>query len=96
MDEWINTDTGSLRAFYICAANNRGKSRPCGTAMPSRAWGRKYAAITAKDQKWYCGVCGCRYNATWGMLVEISNMGGNPGSFFFLADCPTFQIEDIK
>ena len=30
------------------------------------------------------------------MLVEVNNRGGNPGSFFFLAGCPSFQIEDIK
>ena len=47
--------------------------------------------VGAKWQKWYCLTCGCKYNASWGMLIEFRY---DHVSSFMCAECPDFDAEE--
>ena len=36
-DEWVSSEHGTLRAWYVCLQDGGGKSPPCGTIMPSKS-----------------------------------------------------------
>ena len=93
MDEWVCTKVGKMRAYYFCKRDNRGTTPPCGTIIASKMWARKNEDITLAGQKLYCCMCGCKYNANDGMIIEIHKNGH---SYFMMAPCPPWEIEDIR
>ena len=82
-DEWVNTENGGLRAWYVCLQDWGGTCAPCGTVMPSKQWTPRFA----------CVCCGTKYRINYGMLVEVHTKWA---STFRLADGFPGDVEDIR
>ena len=92
-DEWVNTKTGSLRAWYVCLQDWGGTWGVCGTVMPSKQWKRKFEDVGASKQRWYCVCCQTRFRTSYGMLVEVHTRGV---STFMLAEVSNRDVEDVR
>ena len=92
-DEWVNTKSGALRAWYVCLQDWGESYPPCGTVMPSKQWKRKFEEVGATKQKWYCVCCTTRFRTAYGMLVEVRAKGI---STFMLAEVTDKDVEDIR
>ena len=92
-DEWVQTASGALRAWYICLQDCKGTQPPCGTLIPSKTWKRRYEDMSASKQKWYCVCCETRYRTKYGMLVEVHAKGL---STFMLAEVSNKDVEDVR
>lgn len=53
---------------------------------------------TKTKQRWYCPVCGCKYKASWGMMIQIVTDFETPRALDFncRAEVPDHDIEDLK
>ncbi len=65
---------GSILSVFVCLGNN-GWER-CASATGSKRWLQKHADPLARKQAWYCPVCGCRYKASWGLVLEFLLVSG--------------------
>ena len=92
-DEWVSCEKGFLRAWYGCFHTKKNTVPKCGTVMASKRWGRKFKDPAAPKQKYYCCICGCRFNTCFGMLVQIMCKGV---STFALAPVSNHDVEDIR
>ena len=52
-DEWVNTESGQLKAWCVCLQAWGGQYPPCGTVMPATHWEREFEDIGTPTQKWY-------------------------------------------
>jgi hypothetical protein len=97
---------GGISSWYICMAKTEygpppaWSPAPCLRVTPSKDWGRKFQDPLAVKQKYYCPrkTCECKYNASWGQLVEISRVGaqGLLERFYVRADVPSWDVEDVR
>ena len=92
-DEWVNTESGALRAWYVCLCDWGGQYPPCGTVMPAKQWSRKFEDVGSSRQKWYCVCCKTRFRTAYGMLVEVHTRGI---STFMLAEVSNKDVEDVR
>ena len=92
-DEWVETPSGALRAWYVCRQTFGGQYAECGTLIPSKMWKRKHQDIASSKQKWYCVCCETRYRTKYGMLVEVHAKGL---STFMLAEVSNTDAEDVR
>ena len=92
-DEWVNTKTGALRAWYVCLQDWGGTWGVCGTVMPSKQWKRKFDDVRPSKQRWYCVCCQTRFRTSYGMLVEVHTRGV---STFMLAEVSNRDVEDVR
>lgn len=92
-DEWVNTEHGKLRAWYVCLQTFGGTYPPCGTVMPSKQWKRRFDDIGSSKQRWYCVCCGSRFKVAFGMLIEVHTKGV---STFMLAEVSNKDVEDVR
>ena len=92
-DEWVQTERGHLRAWYVCMCTHGGTYPPCGTVMAAKHWARKFDAPTAVRQKWYCVCCATRFRTAYGMLVQFSLRGH---TMFCWAPVSNADIEDVR
>ena len=91
--EWVNTESGALRAWYLCLQDWGGSYPPCGTVMPSKQFQRQFEEVGVTKQKWYCVCCTTRFRTAYGMLVEVRTKGV---STIMLAEVPNMDVEDIR
>ena len=76
-DDWVSVpfDDGGLptiRFYFVCKATHGGP-KPCFhmyTSRGSRGLSHKLDTST-REKAWHCKVCGARYEASWGCLVEF-------------------------
>ena len=92
-DEWVETESGAIRAWYVCLQDWGETYPPCGTVMPSKQWKRKFEEVGASKQKWYCVCCTTRFRTSYGMLVEVRAKGI---STFMLAEVTNKDVEDVR
>ena len=109
----ISDQAGRLtvfRAYYICKGNGwrMGPTSEwlsgCNSMTVSKVWKKRWpdeanGQMSEKTkQRWYCPVCGGRYKASWGMMIQIVTDFDTPKAVDFncLAEVPSFDIEDIK
>jgi hypothetical protein len=92
-DEWVSCEKGFLRAWYGCFHTKKGYVPKCGTVMASKRRGRKFQDPAATNPKYYCCICGCRFNTSFGMFVQIICKGI---STFALAPVSNHDVEDIR
>ena len=91
--EWVNTESGALRAWYVCLQDWGGQYPPCGTVMPAKQWKHKFENIGASKQKWYCVCCAARLRTPFRMLVEVRTKGV---SSFMLGEVTNKDVEDVR
>ena len=91
--EWVNTESGALRAWYLCLQDWGGSYPPCGTVMPSKQFQRQFEEVGVTKQKWYCVCCTTRFRTAYGMLVEVRTKGV---STFMLAEVTNKDVEDVR
>ncbi len=93
-DEWVTLTCGSkkghFRAFYLCMSGGADK---CGTVILNKVWLRRREDPLKAKQRWYCGCCGARYKATFGMLTETYYGGEH---FFAQEEIPNQDVEDVR
>ena len=78
-----------VNIYYICQRkwDAQGLDR-CNAASKSEGWSPKSDDPNAPAQRWYCPVCGARYRAAYGVLVEILLKGDTEKAIYCKADLP--------
>jgi hypothetical protein len=97
-DEWTEVaGLGALRSWYLCRSG--GSAWPCGGLHLSKVWSTLHPNALARGQRYYCCLCGSRYRASWGCIIEISRVAkdGKPAeSYFGRAAVPSWDAEDLR
>ena len=73
--------------YFICQRkwDPEGRER-CNAASKADGWIPKSDDPNARAQRWYCPVCGCRYKAAYGVLVEILLKGNTQRALYCKAE----------
>ena len=96
---------GALLSWYICLGKTRDGTaandwamQDCCRIHASKDWILKYtSALRTPQPRWYC-TCSKRYKSSWGQLVQLkwTNAAGQQEDFYMRAECPTWDIEDVR
>ena len=96
-DEWTSSLYGNFRFWHICLAltgewlYDENRHDTCRHVTLSKKWDTLHADPLACGQRWYCS-CVAKYNATWGVLVEMK-FNSEQGVRYFRADAPDDHVK---
>ena len=87
---------GAIRYWYLCMSG--AATERCCTLVLSKRWPRLFEDPSQSGQRYYCPICGSKYKASTGVLVEVTRRTatGAVEAFYGRGEVPCWDAEDVR